>query len=219
MTGTNMTTRTTSKSPTRAGDSRNEVSVNDTFWGYVIRPGRKVVSRAAKGEMAASFAGVLLAMASYGQWLLPGAINSPEVLPFKIASTVVFAMFACFLYLIARRGLCYEVQIDKQRKVLRTARRNRHGSSTQIDTVAFQDISSVFIQRSKSPVTHDRLYVRQSSDQKLIEVASGSETALRPVMDRMTEDLRASMVQKTVAPANHRAPVRARRAKSAFAAL
>ncbi len=70
------------------------VSVTDTNWGYIIRPGENALMRAAYGEMAASFAGVLLGMGAYGLWLLPNATDAADLLPFRIAGTVVFFVTA-----------------------------------------------------------------------------------------------------------------------------
>lgn len=201
-------------------NQRSDVAcLNETFWGYVIRPNRTAINRAAYGEMAASFSGVLLAMAAYGQWLLPGTINSVEVLPFKIFSTVVFAVFACLLYLIARRGLCAEVQVDIQRKEIRTARRNRHGVSTQIDTLPFHDVGSVFIKRAKAPVARDKLYIRPSDNQPLIDVVVGSSSVLEPIMQRLSDDLREGNTLKDLRLAKPRSAEKAARTRSAFAAL
>ena len=192
------------------------VSVNDTFWGYVVRPSRKAIKRAAYGEMAASFAGVLLAMSAYAQWLLPGTIVRPEVLPFKLVGTVVFAVMACLLYLIARRGLCSEIQIDKQRGVLRTARRNRHGSSSQTGSIAFHDIDSVFIKRTKAPLSRDQLLVRPGGGLPLIQVGVGRSRELEPLLSRLVGDLRNGNNLKEPVLEHPRTAAKAARARSAF---
>lgn len=212
-----MTTHTRITGLVVNGNQRDDaVCVNDTFWGYVVRPSRKAINRAAYGEMTASFAGVLLAMSAYAQWLLPGTIVSPEVLPFKLVGTVVFAVLACFLYLIARRGLCYEVQIDKQRGVLRTARRNRHGSSSQTSSIAFHDINSVFIKRSKAPLSRDQLLIRPGGGLPLIQVAVGRSKELEPILARMVGDLRNGNNLKEPVLERPRTAAKTARARSAF---
>lgn len=211
-TGTDMETQSrTSGLVVKGGQRKAGIGVNETFWGYVIRPGHAAIRRAAWGERIASFAAVLLGMGAYGQWLLPGSINDPEVLPFKIAGTVIFGVVSGMLYLIARRGLCGEIQVDVQRRAIRTARRNRHGSATQIDEIGFEFISSAFIARSKSPWVQDRLSIRLRGSQHLIAVAAADESELAPVLERLSGDLRAAAAAKK--PEKTPKPVR-----SAFAA-
>ncbi len=168
----------------------NAVTVTDTESGYIVRPGTTVLIRAAYGEMAASFTAVLLGMAAYGLWLLPTANDTEALLPFRLGGTVVFFVMAGMLYLIARRGLCCEVQIDLTRRVLRTARRNRHGRATPIRDIAIADVESVFLKRDKSGFLRSKLCVRIAGDRGLTEVAGGLEAELAPLLQRMTKDLR-----------------------------
>lgn len=200
----------------KARSSDDTVRVSDTFWGYVVRPGRKAHDRAAVGEMIATFASMMLAMAAYAQWLLPGANTDTEVLPFKIAATVIFAFLASLLFLIARRGLCYEVQIDKQRGVVRTVRRNRHGASTQTGLFAFHDIDRIVIKPSLLPVQRYLLLIQPGANMPEIEVAVGLAEDLEPVLTRMSLDLRNGNNLKEPVLERPRTAAKAARARSAF---
>lgn len=192
------------------------VSVTDTNWGYIIRPGENALMRAAYGEMAASFAGVLLGMGAYGLWLLPNATDAADLLPFRIAGTVVFFVTAALLYLIARRGLCYEVHVDLQRRVLRTARRNRHGRATPIRSVPIAEIESVYLQRAQASFMRNQLCVRIAGERGQTQVAVGSEAELAPILQRMTPDLRKQAEE--IARPERVQPVFKPRVRSAFAA-
>jgi len=208
----------TAQSSSGGKTRKNAVSVSETFWGYVIRPNQRAIDLAGYGELAAVCVGLFLGAIAYAQWLMPGTINSMDVLPFKLAATVVFFTFAYLLYLIARRGLCYEVQIDRQRKVIRTARRNRNGNSTQIETFAFHDIDSAFIRRSQTPVMPSRLFFCLSDDLRQIQVVTGDLTDLEPLLARIVKDLHQGNELRELSLAKPRSTIKAARAKSAFAA-
>ncbi|MGB5558461.1 MAG: hypothetical protein WBN04_10675 [Paracoccaceae bacterium] len=198
------------------GVQRNSVvDVSETDWGYIIRPGDQALTRAAYGEMAASFGGVLLGMSAFGLWLIPGTNGSADLVPFKLGATVIFFVGAAFLYLIARRGLCQEVHIDLVRRVLRTARRNRHGNATPVWAVPIAEVESVFMQRAKSSFLRNRLCVRFAGDRTATEIAVAPESELAPILQRLSVDLR----EDTGGPPARRKPtVAATQAPSAFAA-
>jgi hypothetical protein len=163
--------------------------LNETLWGYVIRPGDRTITRAAYGEMVATFIGILLGMAAYGQWLLPGSINDIDMLPIKIGSTVILFTVGALLYFMSRRGMCPEFQVDLQRRQIRRAVRNRRGIPTQTEVLDFSALDGAFLRRTKSAFIPDRLYVRRAK-QSLIEVSSGREVDLAPILKRLIEDLR-----------------------------
>jgi len=176
-------------------DRRNAVCLSGTKWGYIIRPGENTLVRAAYGEMAASFVAVLLGMAAYGLWLIPGSSAAADLVPFKIAGTVIFFVMAGMLYLIARRGLCYEVHVDLKRRMLLTARRNRRGRATPVSAVPIAEVESIFLQRAKSSFLRSRLCARIKGESALIELAEGTDEELSPLLQRLTLDLSSQIVR------------------------
>ncbi|MBV1902648.1 MAG: hypothetical protein KUG58_03325 [Marinosulfonomonas sp.] len=165
------------------------ISISETFWGYIIRKGGSAAQRASLGEVFATMATMMFGVAAYCQWLLPGTIYSIEVLPFKIAGTVVFFVLAFLNYSIARKGLMYETQIDQKNRVVRTARRNRQGISSVLNVHRFEDIGSVYIRRSHSAFIADQLYVNFDGRARPLLVASGPKADLEPLLGRMIADL------------------------------
>ena len=162
-----------------------------TNWGYVIRPCENVLVRAAYGEMAAVFFAVLTGMAAYGQWLIPGSNASAELIPFKIAGTVIFFVIAGMLYLIARR--------------------NRRGRATPVSAVAMDDVERVFLQRAKASLLRSRLCVKLAGQTALMEIAEGSEAELAPILQRLALDLNklpqeAAVQRPSAAPIEQRIP-------------
>ncbi len=192
------------------------VKLSQTGWGYIVRPGETALIRAAYGEMIATFAAVLLVMAAYGVWLLPNANGAAELLPFRIAGTVIFFVLGGMLWLIAHRGLCHEIHVDLERRALRIARRNRRGREILVGQVPIDDVESVFLQRAKGGFRRNRLCVRIAGDRELIEVAVGCERDLAPILQRMTHDLRKQ--EAAAIPQPRPNPGTKAKVRSAFAA-
>ncbi len=194
------------------------VSVGETFWGYIIHKGKASRDRAAIGEVAATAGSAFFGLLAYGQWLLPGAIGSAGVLSYKIAGTAVFFMFSGLLYLIARRGLSCEVHVDVKRRQLRTVRRNREGVPSLMEKFGFGEISSVYMIRSKSPFSPNRLLVQPSSRRGPILVASGPACELEPVLRRMISVMREGRPKDVPVVAPRRHCITARSRPNVFAA-
>lgn len=165
------------------------IGVSNTPWGYIIHPADNRLTVASIGEIAAAAVSFAFFLIAFGQWVVKGSLAVPELLPFKIASTVVFAMFACFTYLIARRGLSREFQVDAHRRVVRTARRNRRGGSNEIEKIAFNNIDSVFVEPAKSRFKAARLVVRHANTGKTITAIRGPEEDLGAVLALIRIDL------------------------------
>ena len=191
------------------------ISISETFWGYIIRKGGSAAQRASLGEVFATMATMVFGVGAYCQWLLPGTIYSIEVLPFKIVGTLVFFVLAFLNYSIARKGLTYETQVDQKNRVVRTARRNRQGISSVLKVHRFEDISSVYIRRSQSPLIADQLFVNIDGRARPLLVASGAKADLEPLLGRMIADL----APQAAANRNQRAPsIGERPIRSPFAA-
>ncbi len=178
----------------RAGTSglkkHSTLKVSETLWGYAVRKSGASDIWAAIGELVATSGCLFFAAASFGQWLLPGSMYNGAILPLKISGTVVFFAVSALLYRIARQGLSEVVQIDTQRQKVSILRRNRYGHTTVKSTIAFADIGSVFIKRSKSDFVASSMYIRPASGLASMLIASGSARELEPLLDRIQSDCR-----------------------------
>ena len=103
-------------------ERQGAVSVSETNWGYIVRKGARARKLAGMGEVAAVFACLMLGTFAYAPWVLPVSINDVVILPYKISATIMFFVFSALSYLMSRRGLSFEVQIDTRQRVVRTAR-------------------------------------------------------------------------------------------------
>ena len=166
------------------------VSVSETSWGYIVGRGALAIRRASLGELFAMAGCIILGFFAYATWLLPGSISSVEVVPLKIAITIMFFVFSALLYLIARRGLSVEVQIDIKSQKVRLARRNRENGVTVIASYHFSDIDSVYMKRSQSPFVADRLFIQPKNSKGAILVATGSSDDLEPLLSRFRAEFR-----------------------------
>lgn len=174
----------------KSKQQQQAVSVSETFWGYIIDRGTLAIKRASLGELFAMAGCIILGFFAYATWLLPGSVNSTEVFPLKISITIMFFVFSALLYLIARRGLSVEIQIDIKSQKVRLARRNRENQATVIASYHFADIDSVFMKRSQSPFVADRLFIQPKNSKGAILVATGSSNDLEPLLSRFRAEFR-----------------------------
>ncbi|MEL7165055.1 MAG: hypothetical protein AAGL96_06235 [Pseudomonadota bacterium] len=88
------------------------------------------------------FFGVALILAAGLLWLQPGALNTPDVLLFKLAVFCVFALAGAGLLRAGQPEKLVEVEIDPAVQELRLVRVTGRVSRV-IDTVAFADFGKV----------------------------------------------------------------------------
>jgi len=195
-----------------------EVLYRDTYWGYVILCDTPSARRARSVEVISMITGFALIASAVMQWIAPGALTSPDLVTFKAGASVTFVVLGGVLVWFARRGLRYEVQIDRNKREVRAVLRNRRNLSRVIERVGFEDVGSAFIERARSPFAPSRLYMRVRDTQTLIEVATGPEAELQALHARLSHDLAAPRAVKANAPQPvvPRRPVSTLRARQAI---
>jgi hypothetical protein len=163
--------------------------VSETYWGYVIRPAEPCLERAALVEILATFSGILVFLAAYGQWLLPGSDLSISVVPLKLVSTVIFVALGATLVWIGRMGMVQELHVDRVKAELRLVQRNRLGHGRLVGQIAFAEVSSVVLLRSRTPVLPSRLSIRLAGEKGRVDLLPSDEEQLLPIRDRLISDL------------------------------
>lgn len=163
--------------------------IDKTHWGYAIRD--ELPRSAARAMIAASgrFAGTILLMVAAGLLLLPDGAHAPGLLGMKLAATVMFAVFGAALLLAGRRVHHPEIHVDTIRGEVRLGRRGIKGDFHLRAVLAFDDIASVYLLRTKDHSQPTRLFLRLAGADLAIEVASGAQTALEGLRERLTRDL------------------------------
>jgi hypothetical protein len=185
--------------------------VSETYWGYVIRPSEPYLERAALIEMLATFSGILVFLSAYGQWLLPGADLSRDLMPLKLVITVVFAVLGATLVWIGRMGMVQELHVDRSKSELRLVQRNRHGHGRMAGRIGFEDIASVIIASPRLPMATARLSLRLTSGDH-VDLLPCDPDQLLPIRDRLIVDVAPQQFQPHAAEAR---PARRRRRATA----
>ena len=169
---------------------RIAVQVSKTNWGYIIGKGGAARKRAAWGEMLAIAGCLMFGTFAYAPWVIPSDGASVSIVSYQISGTITFFVFGALFYLIARKGLSFEVQVDTAKRQLRTARRNRENSITYLEKFDFSQIRSVYMKRSKSPNPTGQLLLEPVGKSRPILVAAGPVRELEPVLQRLIADMR-----------------------------
>lgn len=194
------------------------VHIDETFWGYVIGPGRRAVKRADKGEGLAAICSMVFMILAFALWLAPGAQSTPLLLTFKIGTTVVFFFIAAKLYLMAKRGFTSEVQIDLNENELRVVRRNRGNESVTLERYAFRDIGKVYVEKAAGAFMVHHLYVKPIRSSRPVLVATGPERVLDEMRLKLRNEIRPRGVSERPEPLAKLAQrVTSRPVKTAFA--
>lgn len=165
------------------------VSICETHWGYIIRSDTQIADRAPLIERVAGIAGIAFLIAACASWLVPQVhAGVPADLSTRMASSIGLTLPAVMFLWIAERGLRQEVHVDVSRGKLRQAVCNRNGRVRVLKSVPFEKITSAFIKRD-CPTCGAQLFVRLE-DGKPIHIASGRETTLRLLHERLGLELR-----------------------------
>jgi len=194
------------------------VRIDETFWGYVIGPGRGAVRRADKGEGLAAICSMIFMILAFALWLAPGAQGSPLLLTFKIATTVVFFFIAAKLYLMAKRGFLSEVQVDLNENELRVVRRNRGNESVTLESYPFRDIGKVYVEKASGAFMLHHLYAKPIRSSRPVLLATGPERVLEAMQLKLRNEIRPRGVTERPEPLAKLAQrVTSRPVKTAFA--
>ena len=168
----------------------SSLAVSETYWGYILRERDADTGGATLRDVGLVFAGVLLVMAGLGQWLLPGALFSADLLLPKIAITAVMLALGLVCLQMVGRDTTVEVQVDTVKRELRVVERDRRGTERLVQRIAMRDIDSAYVKRGPHPSAGGHLLLRVAHSEAPLHLATGSERELRLLHDRVRRDLR-----------------------------
>lgn len=163
--------------------------VDETHWGYIVRSVDEAHAPVLLRQAVSWFAGTSLMVAIVGLWAMPGALFDGDTVVIKLGLTAIFISFAALCFWLASRGVRTEVQFDLARNEIRSIARNRKGGATLLDRVGFDDVGSVFLNRSPNKTGRAVLVLRLGCSPHLLEVAHGREETLTVLRDRIGSDL------------------------------
>lgn len=165
-------------------------SVRETYWGYVLREDGPADGGESLREAGLRFAGLVLLLAGYGQWLLPAALFAGEPMVAKAGLSFLLGAVGVALYWHASRGTCRDLHVDLSRRELRVVTRNARGQERLRSVLPMAGISGVYVARPRNGAGPARLCLRLRDRDDAIPVAEGEEAAMRAVHARLARDLR-----------------------------
>ena len=164
-----------------------QFSVDETYWGYVIRPqGRPRLFIQVQQYLAAIIGAGFLATA-FGMFLVPELTVGTLDIPMRAGSAIIFAGIAAFCLWFASRGSVSELQIDNNQGEVREVVRNRAGKSSLLGVYGFDAIGGVFIERAQGE--QSELVLRYRNTSQKFHVARGHAATLERLRDRLGQDL------------------------------
>ena len=164
--------------------------VNETFWGYVIGPSDAARTRARRGETMAVFGALFFFGIAFLPWLLGTNSQNADLMPFRIAVTAVFFAIGGLMYLMAKKGMALETQVDLHEKEFRVVRRNRGQESVTLKSYGFDQIAEMQTSRAPGHFMLGNLVLRLSGGEAPVVIASGSEAALEHLKEKILVDMR-----------------------------
>lgn len=164
-------------------------SVDETYWGYIVRMNGHPKLSTLIGQYLATFVGASLLAASLGLLLIPGLSSTSADFAMRVGAAIIFAAVAAFLLWFASRGAQTELQIDNNSGEVREVVRNRTGKTTLLGRYGFDAIGGVFIDRSASKSGDAALVLRYRNTPQTLPVATGPEKILEGLRDRLGQDL------------------------------
>ena len=179
------------ESPSEAG-SNDAILVEETFWGYVIGPGTAVRNRARRGEVIAASGALFFCGIAFIPWLAGGAaaLSNPDLMPFRIAITAIFFAIGGLMYLMAKKGMIPETQVDLHEKEIRVVRRNRGQESVTLRAVGFDEIADLTTARAPGSFLYGSLCLDLKDSKEALVIATGPDRLLDSLRTRVMNDIR-----------------------------
>ena len=165
------------------------VVVQGTDVGYDVKTETPFGDRAVLIERVAAIAGLtLVALAVAGIYVgrayqLHG-LGSGHL----VAGAVLLTGGIAYVW-ISARGMRHQAKFDLEKREMNYVVRNRLDGCRTLRSVSFDEIKAAFIKRPSEPGKPALLYVRIGDGEDLIEVARGSEDALKELHARLSHDL------------------------------
>lgn len=157
-------------------------------WGYVLHDGAPGEKVRAIGGATARFFGVILLLAATGLWILPDGVYGAEVFGIKIAAMVMFSVFGGYFVWAGGAAMHPVLEVDLHRHEIRIGTRGPGGGFRERSRLAFGEVGSVFLLRSKDH-QKTRLFLRLGNVNEGLQIAAGSAAQMEGLKARLAQDL------------------------------
>ena len=166
--------------------SRDVISVDETFWGYIVKGSSRVPSRVLIITGLAWLMAVGFTVAALGLWIIPATVFAGIALTTKSSASILMVCMAAILLRYASRGTQAEMQVDTVLGEVREVVRNSAGRSTLIGRYGFDAIETVYLDRG---IVNSRLMMAPRNRSNPIQVVAGATRDLDRLCNRLGRDI------------------------------
>ncbi|MEL6683044.1 MAG: hypothetical protein AAFQ09_10425 [Pseudomonadota bacterium] len=163
-------------------------TVEEIFWGYIIRSGRGPSLGVAVAQAVCFFFGVCLLTAAVGILVLPALFFDGGIGTMRLGAAALFGGTASYLLWFASRGTQAEVHVDTSVGEVREVICNRAGKPTNVGAYGFDTIGGIYLNTDDS-TGRAVLSLRYRNTSQTVMVAEGTEAQLVGLRDRLAADL------------------------------
>lgn len=170
------------------GTAPQPFSVDETYWGYIVRKTTRPTSFTIIMQALSMFLGASFAAAALGLLLAPASVTGSDF-TMRAVAAVLFGAVSAYLLWFASRGSQSEIQVDTSLGEVREVVRNRAGRPSLIGRYGFDAIGGVFLERSSHRGGTAQLVLRYRNTSQTLPVAEADEDDLLALRDRLGRDL------------------------------
>ncbi|MFQ1700647.1 hypothetical protein ACJ5NV_08630 [Loktanella agnita] len=163
-------------------------TVDDTYWGYIVRSGRGPAIGIMLAQAASFFLGACFLTAALGILILPMMGLADNLGAIGIGAAVMFMTVAAYLLWFASRGTQSEVHVDTSVGEIREMICNRTGKPTLVGAYGFDTVSGIHIEEQAEGQQAQLVMQHRNGAHHLI-IAEGSAAQLISLRDRLGQDL------------------------------
>lgn len=165
------------------------ISVQDTYWGYIIKKDDSGRMATMVMQLGSLVSGAGLLAAGLALLFIVPELAAPADLVMRGVVSGLFFGIALFLLWFASRGTVSEIQFDLSLGEVREIVRNRTGRSSLISRFGFDSIGDVILDRTYAADGQAVLALRYRNTAQILPIFLADITTLMPLRARMQADL------------------------------
>lgn len=181
----------------RVGKALHKAGLSEMPYGYLIRnPGCR--ADGGRGyEIAMAVVGISVTSFVVAMLALPTLRGGPGIEMAQVASSVTLLSLAVLLLRNANLGKLVDTEIDFNKEEVRMVRRNARGGARVEKRVPFDQISSLFVHRSKMKAScANALCLRVVGSDAENLLVQGTEEAMSTLHRRLVRDINTVVVAR-----------------------
>ncbi len=168
---------------------KDRTYVDNTFWGYIIRGAGLGNLINMSAQIVAAGVGVFLVLTSIIFWLVMGTAVQAHFGGLEYGMSIALSLFGLVLIWFASHGVDFELHVNVEERALYEILRNSKGKVRVLQTIPFDTVASVFIDRPQKSGGRARLTLRLRHTPKNVVIATDVEHNLRPILMHLVRDV------------------------------